>query len=451
MFRLFSKSWYPYYAPTTITPPASGGSGSGSMGKEEMIEFLGDDDPTTEKIDLDDKSKNKDKNDEGNDDETLPKKEKKDTKTDKEDEDEDKDDEDDEDEEDELKDLEDELEEPDEEKLELVTPVRRKEILKKYPNLFKDFPYLEKAYYREQQFTEVFPTVNEAKEAADKSSTFDKVETDIMKGNTENIMRTIKTDQKAFNRMADNLLPTLAKVDKDVYLHVVGNVVKHTIISMVSEARKSNNEQLQAAAHIINQFVFGSSDFEAPKPLASDSKPEDTSKEDELNARERKFAEQRFTSARTDLNTRVNNSLKATIDSYIDPRQSMSDYVRRNASRECFEKLESVIKQDSRFRILVDKLWERAASQDYNSDSVNAIKSAFLSKAKTVLPSLIKQARNEALKGMGKRVSSSDKEEKETKVYRNKEGSSRSSDKSDHKVKGIPKGMSSLDFLMADD
>ena len=36
-----------------------------------------------------------------------------------------------------------------------MTPVRRKEILAKYPKLFKDFPYLEKAYYREQQFTEV--------------------------------------------------------------------------------------------------------------------------------------------------------------------------------------------------------------------------------------------------------------------------------------------------------
>src|SRR5215831_19879700 len=57
---------------------------------------------------------------------------------------------------DELAELEEELTGPKEENLELVTPVRRGEILAKYPNVFKDFPYLEKAYYREQQFTETF-------------------------------------------------------------------------------------------------------------------------------------------------------------------------------------------------------------------------------------------------------------------------------------------------------
>src|SRR5215510_11268328 len=41
------------------------------------------------------------------------------------------------------------------ENLELALPVRRKEILAKYPDIFKDFPYLEKAYYREQAYAEV--------------------------------------------------------------------------------------------------------------------------------------------------------------------------------------------------------------------------------------------------------------------------------------------------------
>ena len=57
------------------------------------------------------------------------------------------DEEDDLDDPDELKDIEEELKGPKEEDLELTTPVRRREILAKYPKLFKDFPYLEKAYY----------------------------------------------------------------------------------------------------------------------------------------------------------------------------------------------------------------------------------------------------------------------------------------------------------------
>src|SRR5689334_21691102 len=46
-------------------------------------------------------------------------------------------------EEDEKLELEDEDEEPKEEDLALQTPPRRKEILAKYPNIFKEFPYLQ--------------------------------------------------------------------------------------------------------------------------------------------------------------------------------------------------------------------------------------------------------------------------------------------------------------------
>ena len=68
-----------------------------------------------------------------------------------------------------LKEIEEELEGPKEEDLELTDSSSRKEILAKYPKLFKDFPYLEKAYYREQQFTEVFPTIQDARVQCEKA------------------------------------------------------------------------------------------------------------------------------------------------------------------------------------------------------------------------------------------------------------------------------------------
>ena len=83
---------------------------------------------------------------------------------------------------DELKEMEEELEGPSEEDMELMTPVRRKEILAKYPQLFKDFPYLEKAYYRDQQFTEVFPTIQDAKIAVEKATILDRFEQQVVNG-----------------------------------------------------------------------------------------------------------------------------------------------------------------------------------------------------------------------------------------------------------------------------
>lgn len=347
---------------------------------------------------------------------------------------------------DELLELEQELEGPGEEELELVTPVRRKEILAKYPTLFKDFPYLEKAYYREQKFTELLPTIDDAKIAVEAKQTLDRMEADVMTGNTELILRAVKEQSpQGFAKIVDDYLPTLAKVDEKAYFHVLGNLTKHTIVAMVREGRRSGNEALQSAAQILNQFVFGTSDFQPPQQL---SKPNaDDSKEKQLSEREQQFVRQQFESARDDLNTRVNNTLKNTIEANIDPKKTMTEYVRKNASREAMEMLESVLSKDARFIALRDKLWEAAFNSNFNRESVERIKSAYLSRAKTLLPTVIKKARIDAMKGLGKRADEEERVDK-TPISPGRPRSTSSGKIS--KPSDIPRGMRSIDFLMQD-
>ena len=224
------------------------GSPATTEDKDDVIKFLGEDDDKeedTEKIDLEDKkAPKKETKDESE-------KEDKDNKEDEDDSEEDEDS-DEEDEDDELEDLLEEANEPDADKLELTTPVRKAEILKKYPSLFKDFPYLEKAYYREQAFTEVLSTVENAKEAVAKSSVLDALQGDLDNGNTEKLFTGMKTHTpESFYRTVDNLLPTLAKVDEKAYHHVIGTITKNTIIRMVEVAEESDSEALKAAAQIL--------------------------------------------------------------------------------------------------------------------------------------------------------------------------------------------------------
>ena len=281
------------------------------LSKEEVIKFL-DDEGSEEKLDLEEE-KPKEKKEGEEEEKEKPLEEE----------------------------LEEELEEPGEEELELVTPVRRREILAKYPTLFKDFPYLERAYYREQKFTELLPTIDDARNAVEKSKTLDNFEKDLLSGNTENILKAVKThDEKVFSRIVDNYIDTLGKVDKDAYYHVLGNTVKNTISAMVSESKRSNNETLLAAAQVLNQFVFGSSEFSAPTKLSIEEKKEG-GEEDKIKQREQAFTQKQYESARDDLTTRTDNVLKATIEGNIDPRNSMTDYVKKSASREAMESLSS--------------------------------------------------------------------------------------------------------------
>ncbi len=339
-----------------LMSPTDAGSAAGSasplggeMSKEDMIEFMNKDDEP-EPIELDDK-KAKPK------DEPADKKVKasgdelqeKDEEAEEED-----DDEEEESEDDDLEELEEDLEEPDERKLELVTPVRRKEILKAYPDLFKKFPYLEKAYYREQQFTEVFPTIDDAKEARQAADTLVRMEADLMDGNSELVFNAIKTqDQNSFNQLIDNFLPTLAKVDEKAYFNLIGNIVKLTISQMASKSRElgeKDGQSLMDAATMVNQFIFGTNKYEPPKNLAAEKSG--NKEESKLTQERNEFNRQRFEVSRNEVNTKVNNSIKATIEANIDPKKSMSDYIKKNAIKDAQKDIGEQIMKDT-----LNRLW----------------------------------------------------------------------------------------------
>src|SRR3990167_6712893 len=72
---------------------------------------------------------------------------------------------------------------------EIITHARRKEILAKYPTIFKDFPFLEKSYFREQKYAELLPTLDDAREAVERSETLKKFEGDLLNGNSESVLQ----------------------------------------------------------------------------------------------------------------------------------------------------------------------------------------------------------------------------------------------------------------------
>src|SRR3990167_8906787 len=94
---------------------------------------------------------------------------------------------------------------------EIITHARRKEILAKYPTIFKDFPFLEKSYFREQKYAELLPTLDDAREAVERSETLKKFEGDLLNGNSESVLQSVLAqDKESFAKIVDNYLPTLA-------------------------------------------------------------------------------------------------------------------------------------------------------------------------------------------------------------------------------------------------
>jgi len=280
--------------------------------------------------------------------------------------------------------------------IEVDAPPRKKEILKEFPELFKKFPFLEKILYRDRQYNELFGSFDDAKEVAEKSETFNSFESQLLSGNTEEVLRSVKdTDEKAFNIIVDDYLPTLAKVDKDAYFHVVGNLNRRLIMEMVKEANDTSNDDLKQAALLVNQFVFGSSKFTAPVNRVENRNEDKTS---EVEAERLSFVKERFESAKDDLQSKVDNTLRATISDYIDPKGVMSPYVKKNAVTDAMEILSSSIASDPSVAKNLNKLWKISFDNKFSRDSLSHIQSFYLSKAKSNLKNAIIKARAEALK-----------------------------------------------------
>lgn len=438
MFKLINY-FAPYFSPYFSPEDKVGGAVEDkALSKGEMIDFMSSEDKE-EVLDIKEKPIKEKEEDEKEEEEI-----------------EEKDDEKEEEKEDELTELEEELDGPEEDKLELVAPVRKKEILAAYPDLFKKFPYLERAYYREQKFTELLPTIKDAEMAVEKSNILDQFDADIRVGNLEKAISAVKgSGEEAFHNLVDNYLPNLYKIDKDAYLHVVGNLIKQTTHSMLAEAASSNNAELKEAAEIVNQFIFASKQVSQPTKLSRE-KP-DSKAEDAQKQREQAYTRERFETSRDDLTAKVNNTIKSTIEANIDPKGSMSDYIKKNATRDCQERLVNMLDGDRRLTVIIDRLWDDSFKNNFSRASLDKIKVAYLSRAKALLPTVIKQARNEALKGSGKRVREESNEEEVTQTKRGPlpvgrtTSSNNGGGKSDsERAKAIPSNMTSKDYLLQD-
>lgn len=417
------------------SPEGDDTGGGAKLSINDMIDNMAEgDDDKEDKIDLLDSGESK---------------EKKDVK-------EEKDEKDEKDEKIELE--EDEDEEPTEEELDNVEDVPRKAILKKYPTIFKDFPQLERSYYREQKYAELLPTLDDAKEAVEKAEQYTKFSESILSGDMTSVISSLKTtDEKAYEKLVDNYMPSLGKVDQQAYYHIIGNVVKDTIATMIRGANKETNEDvannLKAAAIVLNKYFFGTDDYTPPAKFAKGSANVEESEEVKALRGEREsLAQQKFEDAVETLGTKSANVIRATITQHIDPKDSMTDYVKRVAIRDAMDEVDKLIEGDKRFKGVLNNLWKKAAEKGFSRTALDEIQKTYLSKAKTLLPPVIQKHRNAALKGLGRRVTE-EKDEVIDDVKDEKEPATRRSARADNTSKdkaGIPKGMSSLDYLNSD-
>src|SRR6185437_12878138 len=131
----------------------------------------------------------------------------------------------------------------------------RKEILKAFPDLFKKFPGIASAIYRDRQYTEIFPSIDDARQASESLKDFEHFEQSLLSGDLNVVLESLKeSDKAAFGKVTSNILATIQKVDEPAYYNVLSNVIKGAASTMFAEGQRINNDNLKGAAQILHQF-----------------------------------------------------------------------------------------------------------------------------------------------------------------------------------------------------
>lgn len=272
-----------------------------------------------------------------------------------------------------------------------------KEIKAKYPEFFKDFPDLKDAFFREQQYTTLFPTVEDAKEAFDDNEAFATLSDASLAGDSGPILESLKkTDPKAYETFSLSFLPNLYKESPEVYQTIISPLFEN----FFRAAYKSGDENMKNSA--INLAAYFFDDANAAEKSVKNEKT--ISKSIQVTEEQNKLKETQnnnfataFRAASSDVQVRLDRSLDNLIGKDFDPNKSFTDFTKSAAIKEVRDRINKQLASDKGHMQLMANRWKKARSNGYSEPEKVKIISTFLSRAKVLIPSIREEVRSAAL------------------------------------------------------
>lgn len=305
-------------------------------------------------------------------------------------------------EDDEAEETEDEDEtEDDDEKVESKSTF--KEISKAYPKLFKEFPDVRKALVQSKQYSELFDTVEDAKETAQKSQVFDLLSNALLnEGNPTPLIENLSksASKENFAKFAESLLPAIHKHSPESYVRITVPIIKQVLRAALVDGRSLGNKNLENSAKVFSQYLFNSTDLnilnDEPK---KEEKKTDPEKEDlknrlaqNLQAQESKFIDNVRSITESNLVKQIEKYIKVT-----DKGNNINKFTKQAIIKEALNLLDKKLIQDKEHMRTMGRLREQAARSNFAGSWEPRVSTAYLGRATNLLNGIQRQLVAEAL------------------------------------------------------
>jgi hypothetical protein len=266
-----------------------------------------------------------------------------------------------------------------------------KTINEKFPDLFKTFPSLKDMYFREAEYSRIFPTIDDAKEAGENSEAFTNIKSDIFTGDGSKFLTAVKeVDEKGLERFGGGVLNTLFKVHPTAFWRAANPFIESVSQSMFTKGVKEKDESMQNAARYLSDYFLGDVAFAEGKKTTVVKEPEGQS---EVAKEREAFDNEKGTAFRSTVENDIKIDIFKTIEGK-DPKtgksklEGFSPFIRATIIDRILNDIGTQLTADKDHIKFMDSLWNKSKMNGRTEADKARIISAYLARAKSLIPSL---------------------------------------------------------------
>jgi len=274
-----------------------------------------------------------------------------------------------------------------------------RQLTAKYPKLFKDFPGLRSTFFRERDYSKLFPTVEDARESYEQLNNLKAGEQRISQADPGDFIDLLgEYDVNKQRKFIMDFLPALLHKNRPAFQAVTEPVIKHMIRSAYNDAKRNGNKNLMDSALNVHEWVFGDDKVEEP---AKSTRQDNSQAEDPEKVRLQRENQEILRGQHQNFVDSILSTSSKSISNIISKNlpDDVTDFLGRSITRDCMDELAAVLRDDPAHRSNMERLLKQAASNRYSTEWKDRVQSAYLSRAKLALPGIIKKVRSAALKG----------------------------------------------------
>lgn len=261
---------------------------------------------------------------------------------------------------------------------------------KDYPDIFKKHPQLRVAIAEHRQFRDMFSTLDEAREATEAQNNLSDLREQIIDKTDFGFFldEISKADAPAAARLVRKVLPAVLERSKDLYYEITEEPIQQFIHAAYSRASKNNDKNLMHSAMYLWRFL-GKDGNPAPKPMGP------SVADQEFERKVADFEGRKFQDASGTVNRDIQSGLVGLIEHAIDPNKSLKETTKTALVAQLVRDIDKEVASDPNHMTRVNRLWANARRSSYAQGHTSRIISAYLERAKQLLPKHARKVREE--------------------------------------------------------